>query len=46
MPTPGTQDLDDMNAEDILSKQLKQMEKEKKDKDGRLRAQEKKVSSG
>ncbi|XP_064383667.1 eukaryotic translation initiation factor 3 subunit A-like isoform X2 [Halichondria panicea] len=37
------EDLDDLNAEDILSKQLKQMEKEKKDKDGRLRAQEKKV---
>ncbi len=35
-----------MDADDIFSKQLKQMEKEKKDKEGKLRAQEKKVCSG
>ncbi len=32
-----------MDAEDIFSKQLKQIEKEKRDKEGKLRAQEKKV---
>ena len=33
-----------MDADDIFSKQLKQMEKEKRDKESKLRAQEKKVS--
>jgi len=32
-----------MDAETIFSKQIMQMEKEKKEKEGKLRAQEKKV---
>lgn len=34
-----------MNPDDIFSKQLKQMEKEKREKDNRLKAQEKKVNN-
>ena len=34
-----------MNPDDIFSKQLKQMEKEKKEKDSRLKSQEKKVNT-
>ena len=32
-----------MDADEIFSKQLHQMEKEKKERDGKLKAQEKKV---
>ena len=38
-----TQDLEEMDTDDIMAKQLKQMEKEMKDKEGKLKAQEKKV---
>jgi hypothetical protein len=37
------QDLAVMDADEIFSKQLHQMEKEKKERDGKLKAQEKKV---
>jgi translation initiation factor 3 subunit A len=39
------QDLKNMDADVIFSKQLKQIEKEKKDKETKLKTQEKKVSS-
>ena len=37
------QDLAVMDADEIFSKQLHQMEKEKKERDSKLKAQEKKV---
>lgn len=39
------QDLKNMDADVIFSKQLKQIEKEKRDKETKLKTQEKKVSS-
>lgn len=40
----ATQELKNMDADVIFSKQLKQIEKEKKDKEVKLKTQEKKVS--
>ncbi|MCG8622531.1 MAG: hypothetical protein MJE68_11125 [Proteobacteria bacterium] len=39
------QDLAVMDADEIFSKQLHQMEKEKKERDNKLKAQEKKVKT-
>lgn len=39
----GLQELKEMDADLIFSKQLKQIEKEKKDKEMKLKSQEKKV---